>query len=609
MKNENRLLRRFQRDERGAVAIISILSFAVVLGSSLFAIDMVRHNVAQAKLQSALDTTVISAGRKLAILDPNDPVQNTAWRQDACNYFLANMPAGFLGLDLTCEDLIINYMEDKAENTNFRTAQRVGMSVKADLPLLSVGYFHQPAWPIVASNEARRKVRNDLELVLALDNSGSMDSPAGNGKTRMQTLKSSTKDLIKTVMDAAAAGAEDYTDVEDGEVRGAFIGLVPFNDVVNVKGVPSAKAWMSTWLQRFPEQENYINQSWSGCIVEPPGNWTTSRRLPAEALTPDAGFQPLVSIYSLDYNKKDLGLSGNGQTLVSNSNYMSGVGFLPPSSARQDRRVSAQFVNGKEPVIRTRFALEPQYCARSNINFFVGTEDELNNNRLSNAVDAMDSYGGTNVGMGLLWAWRMLDPAWRGAGGWGDDGLPRDYDTDKLNKVIVLLSDGDNAPSGVVRRASNSYSNNFSSFQLRYAYRQGTATREASTNINLSKVDSFNQCPVSGLRITDPDSITPGNYNSSCTRSNSDIGWGGNNPGNEAITATAMDNFMAQLCSNIKAQGIRIFTLTLSSDVSKPELMRNCASGDNYFDVSDASSLPEAFAQIAGALTELRLIK
>ncbi|MFA7579435.1 pilus assembly protein [Castellaniella sp.] len=626
-----RHLRQLAGDERGAVAVISILSFSVILASSLFAMDMVRHNVAQTRLQNALDTAVISAGRKLADFDPGKPAEHQAWLDDAYNYFRANMPAEYLGMAIPREALEIEYLEDKAPGSAIRTAQRIRMSVAGDLPLLSTGYFKQTAWPVGASNEARRKVRNDLELVLALDNSGSMDDSAGSKMgTRMAVLKSSTQDLIQTVMEAAAAGAADY-DEDDDEVRGAFIGLVPFNDVVNVGNVATARsAWMAGWLGRYPDQQNYIATNWPGCIVEPAGNWSDSNRLPPEALTPLAGFQPLVSVYARAYTGSDLGL-GNNQRLVARADYPdAGVGFLAPASASKDRRVTANFVPSASN-IQTRFTLEPQYCTRSKVRFFVGTEEEQKNKSLSNAVAAMQSYGGTNVGMGLLWAWRMLDPAWRGAdSGWGHAGLPRDYETDKLNKVIVLLSDGDNAPSGVVQRVSESYSNKFAGFQMAYAYEETSkqtctgviiknctykwddpkqiSLKTATKSMELPSVSSFNQCPVSGLRIVDPGNITSSNYTQGCTAASTNIGWAGSKPPATAITVGAMDSYMAQLCTNIKAKGIRIFTLTLSNDVTNKSLMQNCASGDNYFDVADASNLPNAFAQIAGALTELRLI-
>jgi hypothetical protein len=69
---------------------------------------------------------------------------------------------------------------------------------------------------------------------------------------------------------------------------------------------------------------------------------------------------------------------------------------------------------------------------------------------------------------------------------------------------------------------------------------------------------------------------------------------------------------MNDLCTNIKndPNNIMIYTLTLGTDVtsSAKTVMRNCASStDTYFDVSNASDLPDVFAEIAGALTELRL--
>ncbi len=617
------MIQDFIKDQRGAVAIVSIISFGVIAASSLFAIDLVRHNVAQTRLQNALDATVISSGRKLSDFNPEISSEDNKWRQDAKNYFSANMPQGYLGVEIPDNALKIEYKPDKSGK--FVKSQLIEMSVDLDLPLLSTGYFQQTAWPLGAANTAQRKVRNDLELVLALDNSGSMDDSAGKSLgTRMKVLKDSTKDLIEMVMEAAALGQEDQ--VDDGEVRGAYIGLVPFNDVVNVGDINSARSsWMANWLSRFPEQQNYLNNNWGGCIVEPAGNWTTSNRLPPLALNPQAGFQPLVSIYSASVDPVS---SDSKKRLVKNTAYPNGVGFLQSdakndTSPSYDRRVNADFIGTNGPIY-TRFAVEPDYCARSKVKFFVGGQEEQKNKTLTNAVNSMVSYGGTNVGMGLLWAWRMLDPAWRGGSGWGNPGLPRDYETDKLNKVIVLLSDGDNAPSGVVQRRS--VKSGKAAYKLAYAYQQGTETCTGSgrnksckttwnSKVNtdmqtysISAINVFNQCPVSGLRIVDPNDITPSNYNSACTKAKTDIGWAGPNPGNTAITVAAMDNFMAQLCTNIKDKGIRIFTLTLSSDVKNKSLMQNCATGENYFDVTDASKLPDAFAQIAGALTELRLI-
>lgn len=55
------------------------------------------------------------------------------------------------------------------------------------------------------------------------------------------------------------------------------------------------------------------------------------------------------------------------------------------------------------------------------------------------------SRGGTMANIGLAWAWRVLDPNWRGL--WGAPSpanLPLDYNTPLVDKVVILLTDGTN---------------------------------------------------------------------------------------------------------------------------------------------------------------------
>ena len=54
--------------------------------------------------------------------------------------------------------------------------------------------------------------------------------------------------------------------------------------------------------------------------------------------------------------------------------------------------------------------------------------------------------GGTTGNLGLTWGWRTLSPRWRGA--WGGETpakLPLDYKTPSMDKVAVILTDGNNA--------------------------------------------------------------------------------------------------------------------------------------------------------------------
>ncbi len=639
MKMRQPIVRRLLRDQRGAIAIMFVLTASLMLGASLFAIDMVRYNVVQTRLSNALDTAVISAGRKLANYKPvQDGEPGQAWKDDAYRYFRANMPQGFLGSEISQDDLNITYTEQRVgDKGQFLSAQLIGMTASGELPLLSTGFLSLAGFNIGASNQAIRRVRNDLELVLALDNTGSMDyaSSGWGSKTRMALLKESANGLINTVMAAAAAGGQT-----DG-LSGAYIGLVPFTDSVNVRDIATAKQWLNI----RPEQENYIDNLWGGCIVEPAGDWSNSspvKRLPASALSPNSGFQPMLSVYSGYYTPS---MVGNGY-LVKDTNFSAGFKFDGPSNSLQDRRILAQ-VNGdwskstpdSAPTnFQINLAQQSQYCTVSKTMFL--SQDQA---RLTSSVNNMTSYGGTGVPSGFLWAWRMLSPAWRdnpdtGVVGWGSAVLPRDGGA-KLRKVIVLLSDGDNAP--VVNRTSVSPSSSTEVFKLSYSFVKCLKTKKGNSNkcsqydtqpthVSLESVQSsamvnylstryssgFTQCPINGLRIVDPTSVTPNNYSSGCTVAGTTIGYDyySSQSSRGALTPTALDNYMDALCANIKndPNNITIYTLTLGSDVSSSAktVMGNCASSaDTYFDVSNASDLPDVFAEIAGALTELRLIK
>ena len=55
------------------------------------------------------------------------------------------------------------------------------------------------------------------------------------------------------------------------------------------------------------------------------------------------------------------------------------------------------------------------------------------------------SRGGTMANLGLAWGWRVLSPDWRGM--WGGDtpaSYPLDYNSALVDKVVVLLTDGNN---------------------------------------------------------------------------------------------------------------------------------------------------------------------
>ena len=175
------------------------------------------------------------------------------------------------------------------------------------------------------------------------------------------------------------------------------------------------------------------------------------------------------------------------------------------------------------------------------------------------AVDDLDAWnrGGTMANLGLVWGWRALSPRWRGL--WFDkNGIPVSsahplaYDTPYNSKVIVLMTDGQNGW----------YQDDLTAYGRPSANSMGTTKANATTDIN---------------------------------------------------------NRMMSACTALKSLGVIVFTVTFGS-VDQPTRDRYtaCASsgtqnplfpGQKYFHAPSGSDLKSAFGNIAGQLTELRLVR
>lgn len=166
------------------------------------------------------------------------------------------------------------------------------------------------------------------------------------------------------------------------------------------------------------------------------------------------------------------------------------------------------------------------------------------------------SRGGTMGNVGLQAGWMTLSPRWRGLWGtsaWGTvtpPGLPLDYPgpRDFMVKVIVMMTDGDNLWFDYSRPPAADYT----------AYGRLSEGRLGTTNA--------------------------------------------------ATATTRINQRMTTLCNNIKAQGIRIYTITLGTSNATRALYESCATGPGYyFHAPTAADLRTAFREIGTQLGNLRL--
>jgi hypothetical protein len=72
-----------------------------------------------------------------------------------------------------------------------------------------------------------------------------------------------------------------------------------------------------------------------------------------------------------------------------------------------------------------------------------------NQTTIINGINAMVARGNTHINLGAVWGWRMLSPRWRGLWGGEMDAnrLPLDYNSPKMIKAAIIMTDGANTMS------------------------------------------------------------------------------------------------------------------------------------------------------------------
>jgi hypothetical protein len=80
--------------------------------------------------------------------------------------------------------------------------------------------------------------------------------------------------------------------------------------------------------------------------------------------------------------------------------------------------------------------------------------------------------------------------------------------------------------------------------------------------------------------------------------------------GNEGQRQKALDDRLALLCSNIKARGIRVYTVRLEVTQGTSTVLQNCATNPQmFYDVQSAATLQQVFTAIAGEIVNIRIAK
>lgn len=169
---------------------------------------------------------------------------------------------------------------------------------------------------------------------------------------------------------------------------------------------------------------------------------------------------------------------------------------------------------------------------------------------LRSDIQALTADGNTNIPIGMSWGWNTLSPQGPFA-----DGVA--YNTPKHKKIVVLMTDGDNTISQRDTPNNGTYAGTAYIWQQRLIRSNGQA-------------------------------LTIG--------------------ANSTTRTEALDYRLSLLCTNMKAKDIEIYTIRVVDGSST--LLQNCAtSRDNYYNVTDSSTLTAVFQSIAGQIAALHLAR
>ena len=486
---------------------------------------------------------------------------------DSANLALARMPASSTPAQLQAKAqawITANVVNPDILNvtvaTPVRTLGQVQLDVTAKMNTTFASLIGVAQVPVEGHSIVKYGTTH-VELALVLDNTGSM-----NEDGKLAALKSAATSLVNTLSASASVS---------GDANALKIAVVPFSMAVNVGSGYQNASWITGSMpSAYGASADAVNSShpdrfslfskmsvtWAGCVESRPMPYDVQDTAPSSG-TPATMFVPFFAPDEPDagyYNLPGYGMqqhvSGyDGQHAYSENNY-------------QDDQINDNYKNTNGGVWLTHQNNVAKYKSKPIVDDSIwGNGNKVgpnagctvqpiqrlttNTSTVLNQISNMVAGGDTEIPLGLVWGWHVLSPNAPFADGTA-------YGTNGTIKVVVLVTDGAN-------------------------------TYGSSINPNFS------------------------HYTSYAYAANKRIDSGGTASG----TASALNSRLSALCNNMKTKNadgtykINIYAVPLEvTDTNIKSLLQGCTTAaGNYIDVSNASGLEDAFANIAGSISALRV--
>jgi Flp pilus assembly protein TadG len=380
-------------------------------------------------------------------------------------------------------------------------ADTITLTAVARTPTVFMRVFGQDDMEVSARTVIQRQTTG-MELALVLDNTGSMwasDTKTNIAGTPFEAMQNAAGNLIDIIY-----GEED-------ELDNVWVSLVPYVAAVNVG--PSRTGWLEAGDRVFTNPASFrpdlAGGGWKGCVKARAHPHDTTDAPPSE--------QPFTSFFYA--------------TSTSDNNWPSiNDSYTGTNSAR------------KGPNLGCGTPITPLTSSRATIEA---------------GIAAMKPWrrGGTAGNLGLVWGWRTLSPRWRGL--WGNADLPLDYGTDFMDKVVVIMTDGNNE------------------------FYDLTDSDDPGKPSDFTAYGRVNAAGPVGLNVT-----TTG------------------------AGVAILNSRMTAICTAMKAQKIKIYTIIFGNapNATTRALYQNCASDPSmYYYAPSNEALASAFRSIGGQLANLHI--
>jgi hypothetical protein len=524
-----KLVREFARSESGITLPLLAFSLVMITSAVGMSIDVARAQLVQSKLQFSLDAAGLAGG---------STVSTTALNTEVAKYLNTNFNH-YLNATITTTGVTVD-----------PTNTVITLTATATLPTTFMNVVGVKQMTVQANSQISRAVTG-LELVMVLDNTGSMGNPAGAGVSKIAALKTAANSLVDTLFQGQATAPAHL-----------YVGLVPFSQAVNIG--TSHATWLDTAYDTYiPDAtKNASNPpaastdwgplgKWGGCVDarsngydltdDPPSTATTATLFReyywlSDRLNSDGVTNGGANLWKTVYWKK-CNLAGGSCTTQTTTlctpdashtckltNSVGGVGPPTYTPSLSNTTAGPNYLCPPQPVV-------PMTTTKAT---------------LTTAINNMTAAGDTLINQGMQWGFNMISPRWNGL--WGGtmnaNNLPLPYGTKGMNKAIVLLTDGENTIDNTSHGA----------FWFLGDAKAGTT--------------------------------------------------------NGTTALSTLNSRTLQICTTLKNNGVYIYTIALGTDVTAADLsfLQSCATASNYaFNSPSTAQLQSIFAAIGDSLSNLRV--